>query len=257
MTNFAHAEEGSGTTTCFAALVTSFHVPVGGGLGTRRSEHWGQGHVTIGVNKAATPDESAEMEQELREIVDAALPFDLVVTDVRTVGIKTQRPALICEAVDPVVGTILSSFYKRHSKRAKNGCPLAFSDLTMHVTLDESFFPCEEEEDEEEEPIVVGTRITVNETIFISRNDAADASNVYNDTDWTCLRCGTRNPLERKLCTGSRLGIRCQQWRPKVLIERAHKKREGDWQCCGEYQYASRTECRRCNASKKRSNRAK
>lgn len=237
MANFIFGSHGS--TTCFAALVTTFQIP-----GSETRVH---GHVTIGVNKSATADEAAEMEQELREIVDAALPFDLVVTERRTIGIKTHRPALICEAVDPVIGTILSSFYKRHSKRAKNGCPLAFSDLTMHITL------------EEEDDVVLGddsaaaaattvpgTRITVTETVFVARNDCADASTVYTDREWTCLRCDTRNPLEQKQCTGMRLGRRCLQWRPKALIERAHKKREGDWQCCGEYQYASRIECRKC-----------
>lgn len=232
MANFVFGSHGS--TTCFAALVTSFQIP-----GSETHVH---GHVTIGVNKSATADEAAEMEQELCEIVDAALPFDLVVTERRAVGIKTSRPALICEAVDPVIGTILSSFYKRHSKRAKNGCPLAFSDLTMHVTLDQG---CEYGDCDNDDSIL-GTRITVNETVFVARNDCADASTAYTDREWTCLRCDTRNPLDQKQCTGMRLGRRCLQWRPKALIERAHKKREGDWQCCGEYQYASRIECRKC-----------
>lgn len=215
-------------TTCFAALVVEFENV--------------RGHMTIGVNKAATPEEVACMSQELDEIVGPAMPFDLVIADKAKVGInaRRKRDALILEAVDPVVESILSSFYKRHSKRVRHGCPLAFSDLVMHLTLTRASIA---------EPMVaVGTRVTVAKTLFESRNDAADTSTRFTGREWTCLRCETTNPITSKQCTGRRLGLQCLQWRPKALISVAHRKREGDWRCCGcgEDQYATRTECRRC-----------
>lgn len=227
--------ENSLKTTCFAALVVR--------VGEKTT-----GHVTIGVNKSATPEEVALMQQDLDEVIGAALPFDLEVTGKTVVGINAarHRDAIACRAADPVVGIILNSFYKRHSKRDRNGCALAFSDLAMHITVPSS--SCRNEAALQElEP---GRRITVTETRFASRNDAADASTAYTDKDWTCLRCQTVNALDARRCTGWLLGIQCPQWRPKALIDKAHKKREGDWRCCGEYQYASRTACRKCNRNK-------
>ena len=64
--------------------------------------------------------------------------------------------------------------------------------------------------------------------------------------DWVCKRCDRRNPRREFECT--RIG--CHEWRPR----KENIRREGDWTCCGETQFASRDKCRRCGKVKSEDN---
>lgn len=225
--------------TCFAALLVSLPGIDDGPCITR-------GHITIGVNKAADHLEVAEMKQELDELIVPLLPFEVRVTGESLVGVCSakERPALACEALDPIVGVILNGFYKRHS-RLKNGRRLRFPDLAMHVTLND----CNSSPETGggvPRLMKAGTVLTIEKTLFESRNDEADASTRFTDKDWTCLRCATRNKIHARQCTGSVRGVQCEQWRPRAAMAHVNKKREGDWHCCGEDQYATRVVCRKC-----------
>ena len=57
--------------------------------------------------------------------------------------------------------------------------------------------------------------------------------------EWKCRKCGKSNPMTQKECSTSR----CREWRPRHLAP----KRKGDWECCGEVQFASRKKCRKCD----------
>lgn len=57
---------------------------------------------------------------------------------------------------------------------------------------------------------------------------------------WKCRKCGSQNPISVRDCGG------CNEWRPLNFAP----KRKGDWECCGEIQFASRKKCRRCDKEK-------
>jgi len=59
---------------------------------------------------------------------------------------------------------------------------------------------------------------------------------------WLCTACWVENPVQGKYCTTPN----CKKWRPQSAIP----VRKGDWRCCGEVQFASRSSCRRCGKDK-------
>jgi hypothetical protein len=59
---------------------------------------------------------------------------------------------------------------------------------------------------------------------------------------WECSDCGWENNIKKRECRNAT----CNAWRPKALAP----KRKGDWECCGEVQFASRKKCRKCNKEK-------
>jgi hypothetical protein len=196
------------------------------------------------------------MKQELDELIGPLLPFEVRVTGESLVGVchAKERPALSCEALDPIVGVILDGFYKRHSQ-LKNGRKLRFPDLAMHITLDANADSNKKSLSElAGQCLKRGTILTIEKTLFESRNDKADASTCFTDKDWTCLRCSNVNQIQSKQCTGSVRGFQCEQWRPRAALAHVNKKREGDWHCCGEDQYATRVNCRKCGKANSSNN---
>jgi len=59
---------------------------------------------------------------------------------------------------------------------------------------------------------------------------------------WKCNKCYISNDISERECRGRS----CSEWRPRHLIP----KRKGDWECCGETQFASRNKCRKCEKDK-------
>ena len=55
-------------------------------------------------------------------------------------------------------------------------------------------------------------------------------------TTWACSTCGTPNALTQKECSDPQ----CDQWRPQ-------QQRPGDWVCCQQVNFASRSTCYKCN----------
>jgi hypothetical protein len=60
---------------------------------------------------------------------------------------------------------------------------------------------------------------------------------------WICSKCRLDNNYSRIKCRNPR----CDGQQPKSSTK---LKRKGDWECCGETQFASRNKCRRCNKDK-------
>lgn len=62
---------------------------------------------------------------------------------------------------------------------------------------------------------------------------------------WICKRCGLSNNVKKKECRGGD----CYEWRPRDMAPTL-KRKHGDWNCCGEVQFASRKSCRKCGKDK-------
>ncbi len=201
-------------------------------------------HITIGNNKDATAEEVLAMRKEFEAYIKPYFPFWVQVCNFRLRGNKNEFPTYDCKAATPDVMRILEDFYRRHYK-GKEGKYL-YPLLEMHVTIDT------DERREAIENIIrrQGGFFRVDEAIFETRNDAADASAIFDDKTWTCLRCSCLNPIGSKTCTGPPIaggGGACTQWRPKAAM-RQPVPRDGDWLCCGELQFKTRLACRKCGA---------
>lgn len=221
------SSSGANGTSCFVALV----VPESGGC-----------HITIGNNKDATPEEVLAMRQDFETRIKPCFPFWVQVCNFRLRGNKNEFPTYDCKVPNGEVRRILEDFYRRYYK-GKPG-KFLYPLLEMHVTIDT------DERRAAIEDIIRNKRgmFMVNEALFETRNDVADASAIFDDKTWTCLRCQTVNPIGSKTCSG--LDGVCTQWRPKAAMQQP-VPRDGDWTCCGELQFKTRFACRRCGARKK------
>ena len=224
----------SSSSSCFVALV----VPGAPGC-----------HITIGNNKDASAEDVADMRHHYESYIKPCFPFEVQVCNFRLRGNKNEFPTYDCRATSPGVQNLLETFYRIYY-RGKEGKYL-YPLLEMHVTVDTP------ERRRAIEDIVRknsnGT-FMVTEAIFETRNDAADASAIFDAETWTCLRCQHVNPIGSKMCSGM-AGV-CTQWRPKAAIA-PPVPRDGDWECCGELQFKTRLACRKCGTRKKTAKTAK
>ncbi len=202
-------------------------------------------HITIGNNKDASAEDVADMRKHFATYIEPCFPFEVQVCNFRLRGNKNEFPTYDCRATSPGVQHLLETFYRTHynGKEGKYLYPL----LEMHVTID-----TEERRDAIEKILRRNANgsFMVEEAIFETRNDAADASAVFDAHTWTCLRCQHVNLIGSKTCSGTLGGtLVCTQWRPKAAMV-PPVPRDGDWECCGELQFKTRLACRKCGTRK-------
>jgi hypothetical protein len=192
-------------------------------------------HVTIGIAKDATEHESRMMQQDLERKIRSQLPIRVEIGNFKLRGSDNTIPTYDIIIPDTSVDTLLKRYYRAYFKGdpSKRQFPI----LEPHVTVDTP------EKLQYIESLINGPQkgcIEISDTTFQVRNDGGEA--IFNQETWKCNSCQQSNPINQKEC-GT---VGCAQWRPQQAMPR----RPGDWDCCGEVVFASRSSCFKCGKAK-------
>jgi hypothetical protein len=218
--------------TCFVALVVSAEDP--------------ELHITIATTSNASNHEIKIMQQDLERKVRPYLPIEVKIGNFRMRGSYNDVQTYDCTFTDTIVSQVIATFYEDNYRAAygKRMFPVLEPHITVDTTAKLNLF----------EAMIVEQQgvFTVVDTIFSTRSDSvvpAAAAAVPSSPPrpmgtetWVCPECKKWNPISSKEC--AQFG--CDQWRPKKCMP----GRVGDWECCGETQFASRSNCRRCGNAK-------
>lgn len=244
-------------------------------------------HITLISANGLSEQEAQIIQLEVDKKLASMMPIHIQLGNYCMVGSRGEVPAYQCKAYQPWIHKMLCEMYKKYWKPER--CKRCYPELLMHVTVDtpekldqiEEIFRVSPDHSFASSRYNVGSRSTGivqrHQPALPTEQDFARAlpfplipqrthSPPYNPelhrqppvqasappasdhalpltttpTTWMCGSCNKVNSMSIKEC--SRPG--CTQWRPMP-------KRNGDWSCCGEMQFASRSNCRRCGNPKR------